>query len=260
MAKDCPDKPPMTCNNCKQDGTRRGSFNGFSLGMQMTENANFEIGHVAAECQNARKIDRSGVAEVQAEVAWAKLVHAIKNRDMDGVKESVQEYVKNEPETTYGQLEMAFRAQKLNLYLIAMESPSLLPTHTNMDLQGNLDKKYRINYRWANKPNRPREADSWPQSAEENMGRLLDAGETVERGLPLCTNCNELGHIAKRCPQEAIEKERVVIKCYNCDQEGHRVRDCESGRHLLISLLADQDQARSPARASTDAGTAGMSL
>ncbi|XXH03606.1 WD40 repeat-like protein [Hypoxylon texense] len=206
MAKDCPDKPPMVCKNCQQEG------------------------HPVAECKSARKIDRSHVAEVAAEIAWGKLAAAIKEKDMDSVKECVEGYLKAEPATTYIQLEEAFRAQGLNLYLIGLENTSVLSTHTHMDLQGNLDKKYRVHYRWSDKPLRPREAGGWPKSVEENKERLQDAGEVVDRGLPKCTNCDELGHIAKRCPQEKVEKERVTIMCYNCDQPGHRVRDCPEPR------------------------------
>lgn len=182
---------------------------------------------MAAECKAARKIDRSQVADVNAESAWTKIVKGSQSKDMEDVKEGVQEYLKTEPAITYANLEEAFRAQAINIYLIALENPSLLPTHTHMDLQGNLDKKFRVHYRWVNKPARPREAEGWPQSTEENLERLRDAGETVERGIPKCTNCDEFGHTAKRCPQEKIEKERVMIKCYNCEQMGHRVRDCK---------------------------------
>lgn len=165
---------------------------------------------------------------------------------MDTVKEGVQEYLKSEPGITYVEMEQAFRAQGLRLYLIAMENPSLLSTHTHMDLQGNLDKKYRVHYRWSDKPNRPREAEHWPKSAEENLERLRDAGETVDRGLPKCSNCDQLGHISKSCPQEKVEKERLTVMCYNCDQPGHRVRDCKLSLFPLVSLLANQGQGPEP--------------
>ena len=95
-----------------------------------------------------------------------------------------------------------------------------------MDFQGNLDKTYTVAYRFDFKPARPREADAWPKSIEENQERLKDAGEVVTRGLDKCTNCSELGHAAKHCPQEKQERERVVIRCFNCNEEGHRIRDC----------------------------------
>lgn len=225
MAKDCPDKPPMLCKNCQEEGKTKLNSNPKYRRLS----ALIILGHVAALCKNPRKIDRSSVGEIPAEEAWAKIIEGAKEKDMDKVKEGIQEYLNSTPGITYVNLEQAFRSQFIELHLIALENPSLLATHTHMDLQGNLDKKYRVHYRWSDKPLRPREVQQWPQSAADNLERLKDAGETVERGVPKCSNCSELGHISKRCPQEKIEKERTVIKCFNCDQPGHRIRDCESG-------------------------------
>ncbi|KAI0879102.1 hypothetical protein GGS24DRAFT_279217 [Hypoxylon argillaceum] len=185
------------------------------------------LGHAVTECKNPRKIDRSHIEEIKADIAWTKISKAVQENDIDDVKEAIQQYVKAAPTTTYAQLEAGFRTQNIGLYLIAMENQSMLSTLTNMDLQGNLDKKYRVNYRFNPKPARPRERELWPSSAEENKARLGDAGDPVNRGLSKCMNCNELGHIAKNCPQEKMEKERVVIMCFNCNEAGHRVRDCE---------------------------------
>lgn len=107
------------------------------------------------------------------------------DRDMDDIKDAVQKYLKSTPDMTYLELEKAFRNQKLNVYLIAIEK-EISDVFTNMDLQGNLDKKYTVTWRDAPKPKRPKEHDLWP-SPEENMVRLEDAGEPVERGIPKCT-------------------------------------------------------------------------
>ncbi|KAI8633739.1 hypothetical protein F5Y19DRAFT_251126 [Xylariaceae sp. FL1651] len=183
---------------------------------------------MAAHCKNPRKVDRSNIEEVAAELAWTKICEATRSGDMDDVKDAVQQYVKACPDTTYPELESAFRTQGIGLYLIATEKPSMLPTMTNMDFQGNLDKKYKVNYRFDPRAARPREREFWPADAKENMARLGDAGEVVDRGLAKCTNCSELGHIWKNCPQEKMEKERVVIMCFNCNEPGHRIRDCKS--------------------------------
>ena len=95
-----------------------------------------------------------------------------------------------------------------------------------MDFQGNLDKKFSVTWRWSDKPARPKEKDSWP-SPEENAERLQDAGEPVDRGIVKCSNCEQLGHMKAKCPEEPNEVDRPVVKCYNCDGIGHRVRDCE---------------------------------
>lgn len=150
---------------------------------------------------------------------------AVKGRDIDDVKEAIQIYVKSSPETTYAELERAFRNQDVPLWLIAIEKP-LVSTLTNMDLQGNLGKKHTVTYRFQWNPPRPRDRELWPKDVDENIERLKDAGEVVHGGLPKCHNCEEIGHVAKSCPQEKIEKANAVeIVCYNCNETGHRVRD-----------------------------------
>jgi hypothetical protein len=163
-----------------------------------------------------------------AEAAWELIVDAIKERELDDVKDAVQIYVKASPDTTYVQLEEAFRSQDVGVWLIAIEKPYMAPTLTNMDLQGNMDKKYTVTYRFSPKPTRPREREVWPESPEKNLERLADAGEVVDRGISKCTNCNELGHSSKFCPEEKRDTDTIkIVKCYNCDGEGHRVRDCK---------------------------------
>ncbi|KAI0394107.1 hypothetical protein F5Y17DRAFT_274732 [Xylariaceae sp. FL0594] len=204
MAKDCPEKPAEVCNNCQEEG------------------------HVALNCQNPRKIDRGHIDEVEADVAWAKIEEAVKDRDMDDVKEAIQQYVKACPGLTYLDLEKGLRNCDIGLFLIAMEAPNMVSTLTLMDLQGNLGKKYKVYYRFESKPLRPAERPFWPNDDEENLARLPDAGEPVDSGLSKCSNCNGLGHIAKNCPEEKREVDRVTITCFNCGQLGHRTRDCES--------------------------------
>lgn len=163
---------------------------------------------------------------MEASEAWEALKRAVIEQDMEDIKMAVQQYVKACADTTYPALEQAFRDQDIGLWFIALKK-DLLPTKTNMDLQGNLGRTYTVSYRFDKRVARPREAAFWPKSDEENMERLKDAGEVIDRGLPKCNNCNEIGHTMKNCTQEKQERERVVIKCYNCEEEGHRVRDCK---------------------------------
>jgi hypothetical protein len=185
------------------------------------------IGHISNDCKNPRKIDRSLVAEVAAVDAWSKICQGAKDRDMDIVKEGIAEYVKAEPATTYAELHKAFQNQSLDVFIMAIEKPQLVGALTNMDLQGNLGKKYTVSFRFSDKPARAREAEYFPKTAEENLQRLEDAGEPVNRGQSKCTNCNEYGHTSRFCQSDAVEKDRVVVKCFNCGEEGHRVRDCK---------------------------------
>lgn len=139
-------------------------------------------------CKNPRKIDRTHIETVLPEVAWKELEDASEDNDLDDMKEAIDKYIKGNPELTYVDLESAFRNQNLNVYIIATER-ELTVTYTNMDLQGNLGKKYTISYRSSDKPKRPKEAEGWPESPEENMERLKDAGEPVDCGVPKCSNC-----------------------------------------------------------------------
>ncbi|SPN97758.1 related to hexamer-binding protein HEXBP [Cephalotrichum gorgonifer] len=227
MAKDCPTRGPMTCNHCKEEGHMVKDCP--MRPPQVCTNCNQE-GHSRAKCENARAIDRSHVADGTPDEAWDELQAAIKARDLDDVKTAIEKYSKECPEMTYLQIQEGLYDIGLDLYLIATERP-LLPTYTNMDLQGNLNKKYTISYRFSDQPERPREKDGWPSTKEEILSRLNDAGMPVEGSAPLCSNCNELGHVRKHCKQEPTEvSDRPTIMCYNCNETGHRVRDCPQPR------------------------------
>ncbi|KAF7914885.1 hypothetical protein BELL_0029g00140 [Botrytis elliptica] len=193
-ASECPSAPPKLCNNCKEEG------------------------HSIIECKNPRKIERNDVEDVAAEVAWENLIKQSQEGDFDDMKDEVTKYIKASPDATYVQLENAFRTQNIPIYLIAMEK-ELNQTYTNMDLQGNLDRKFSVSWRKSSKHSRPKEKESWPATPEENLERLANAGEPVDRGIPLCSRCNELGHTVKHCTEERVEGERVQV-------HGHRVRDC----------------------------------
>ncbi|KAF6817640.1 zinc knuckle transcription factor [Colletotrichum sojae] len=226
MRRECPDAPPMTCRICNEPGHMRRDCP--QKPPELCRNCH-EEGHAVVDCKNPRKIDTSKIENIDASTAWTQITEAALEREGFEVKETIQKYLKHFPEMTYCELEESFRSQQMSIYLIATER-ALAPTHTNMDLQGNLDKKYTVQYRFSPKPERAREKASWPASPEENFARLADAGEPVSRLMQKCTNCNELGHISKSCPQDAIEKVRVTITCYNCGEEGHRVRDCPTPR------------------------------
>lgn len=190
-----------------------------------------EEGHMRKNCENARKINRDHVATVDPDEAWKKLKQAVSERDVDDAKEAVQEYVKAlEGNITYRELQEALIQHDIGLWLIATERP-LISIFTNMNLQGDMGKKYTVSYRFSEKPDRPREIEGWPQDRAEILSRLDDAGEVVDKGVPLCFNCKELGHSSKYCEQEKVERtDAPKISCYNCGGDGHRVRDCPEPR------------------------------
>ncbi|KAL1847537.1 hypothetical protein VTK73DRAFT_10328 [Phialemonium thermophilum] len=225
--RDCPEasSEPTTCRRCGEDGHMAREC----PQPLICKNCGGH-GHPAAQCEAARKIDRSRYEDLSVEEAWNLIAKAAADEEADEVKEAIQTYVKAVPDTTYVQLEEAFRTQDLKLWLIAIEKPHLASTLTNMDLQGHLERKYTVTYRFSPNPPRPREREVWPPSPEENLERLKNAGDVVERGLVKCHNCGELGHTSKHCTVERQESLLASIKCYNCDGEGHRVRDCPAPR------------------------------
>jgi hypothetical protein len=219
LAKSCEDAPPRVCNNCQEEG--------MSVPVASTCLVLICLGHEAVACKNPRRIDFTGVRDVDSKEALRLIHEAVCDKDLDDVKAAVRMFSKADPEMTYVDLEQRLRSEKIELYLIGIEKP-LLATLTNMDLQGNLDKKYTITYRWEKLPRRPRDREFWPQGDEDNYARLSDGGEIVPRGIPKCSNCEELGHVARNCSQERMENtDRAEIKCVNCDEVGHRMRDCE---------------------------------
>lgn len=187
------------------------------------------------------------------------ILEAAKEREVDDVKFAIQTYVKSAPETTYQEIEKKLREQDTKLWLIAIEKGGLAATMTNMDLQGNMEKKFTVTFRFQWNPPRPRDRELWPADVDENLERLADAGEVVPRGLPKCTNCSEIGHISKSCPEEKMEADTVkTIMCYNCDTPGHRMRDCKlqaSHKAICSRFQTNLPQAQLPVSTSSLART-----
>jgi len=173
-------------------------------------------------------VDRSEVPDVSTAEALKLIRDGVAEKDMDDIKAAVQMYAKAVPTVTYVELEKVLRANSIDLYLIGIEKP-LLGTIVNMDLQGVLGKKFTVTYRFAKKPTRPRDRPLWPVDDDENFARLADGGEAVPSHIPKCTNCSEIGHTSRHCPQEKMENaDRPTVAIYNCGETGHRIRDCES--------------------------------
>lgn len=205
-ASQCPTKPPSICKNCKQEG------------------------HVTSECTERRALDYRGLPTWDAEEAWRNLIDADKEKDLDKFRVSLRAYARAINDTfSFAEVEKALRDDKLNVYLVARKQ-DIESTMTIVDLQGNIDREYVVGFYFSLKPHRPKFAIGFPASEEENLARLANAGFIEERGIPKCSRCNELGHIAKSCKMEPEERERTGVKCYICDETGHRARDCKQER------------------------------
>ena len=130
-----------------------------------------------------------------------------------------------------------------------------------INLQGKLNCKYVVGFYFSHKPQRATLRERWPQSVEENLVRLEDAGLPYDRQIPKCSNCGgkqnnpgpglgprkgrsseseskltrdgkikEMGHISRSCKEDRALIERVEVKCVNCSAVGHRARDCAEPR------------------------------
>lgn len=63
-------------------------------------------------------------------------------------------------------------------------------THTYVNLQGELDKTYKVGFHLSPKPKRETAKPGWPETPEDNLVRLKDAGLPMERGIPKCQRCD----------------------------------------------------------------------
>ncbi|KAI9658170.1 MAG: hypothetical protein M1831_004017 [Alyxoria varia] len=202
-ANECPNKPPDICKKCNEEG------------------------HKMAQCPNSRQLLYKGVKDMQSEAAWEAMKKAVDERDIDDFKEAFKSYCKANRDITYGEMETKFRKFDIgSVYIVAIEK-ELPPAMTNVDLQGKEGCTYMVNFSFTKKPKRALFAVGWPESEEENIERLKDAGEPMEHLVPFCFRCKQLGHISKRCELEEVEPQPThVVTCTNCSEEGHRMRDC----------------------------------
>lgn len=119
------------------------------------------------------------------------LKQASSEKDLDDFKDAVKILVKADATYTYPKLEKEFRARGFKVYLIAMEKDTG-DTWTNVNLQGEIEKKFAVGYYFSSKAQRPTLAAKWPSSVEENLERLADAGIPMDRGVEKCNNWSVL--------------------------------------------------------------------
>ncbi|UCK57335.1 hypothetical protein AFCA_000265 [Aspergillus flavus] len=204
-ASQCPERPPDVCKNCKMEG------------------------HRTIDCKENRKFDLNNVPDKLPEEAWAAMQKASEEKDLEDFREALKIYSKAVPDATFVDIENKMRQDNLNFYLIAMEKP-VGDCISVINLQGKLDCKYVVGFYYSPKPQRANLKERWPESVEENLERLEDAGIPYDREIPKCSNCGEMGHTARGCKEEHVVHERVEVKCVNCSAVGHRARDCTEPR------------------------------
>ncbi|TKX20844.1 putative nucleic acid binding protein 22 [Elsinoe australis] len=204
-ASQCPQRPPPTCRVCRQEG------------------------HLAAQCENPVAIYETNIPLLPPDEAWSLLTAADNSKESISFRFALNCYTRAMPDLTFVDMERELRAAGFYFHLVAKEQP-IADTKTICNLQGKRDCTYVVSFQAGYKPTRPKFASGWPTSAEDNMTRLADAGYVMDRGIPKCGNCDELGHITKSCPNERVEREKMEIKCFNCSEVGHYLRDCPNPR------------------------------
>lgn len=214
-----------TCRTCGLEGHRSSEC------AEATCKKCSGTGHTAAACTEKYKVYPPDLPPTDnADDAWDNLMTADAAGDVDNFAQAFWVYCKLAPELTLVQLEECFRETDFNFCLIAKEQTVPSPVYTNVDLQGNADKRYQVSFQKTSKPRRAVLAEGWPKTPAENLERLQDAGFPRDNLKPYCTNCEMSGHSMKTCPQEKQVVEKPKVTCSNCNNDGHYVRDCPSPR------------------------------
>lgn len=162
-----------------------------------------------------------------------QLLEACFSNDLDAVRIALRAYARAIGPDAFklDEVEAALRDAGSPVFLIALKQ-DIAPQMTSLDLCGNPDQLFVLTLQKGPKPRRVKLSQGWPADPAENMERLKSAGLVVDRGVPLCSNCGELGHVKKHCKQEVAERENLAptITCVYCQEQGHRARDCPKER------------------------------
>lgn len=154
-------------------------------------------GHKALECKERRLVNWTGIPELEAEEAWSKLIDAAKDKDLDGFRACLKAYARAVMDDfSLPDVETALRDDGIPVFMIAKKQEIAVNT-TVVDLIGNPERDFVLSIQLSDKPRRKIAAQGWPENAQENLLRLASAGFIQDRGVPLCSNCGELGHIKK---------------------------------------------------------------
>jgi hypothetical protein len=131
------------------------------------------------------------IEEVSAEVAWENILTADKEKDVDDIRRAVFAYAKAYPELTLVELEATFRGADFNTYLIAKEQ-EVSDTHTIVNFQGQPGQKYVLSFQFSPRPRRVKFAEGWPETPEDNIERLAEAGVVMDGFVQKCRNCEQV--------------------------------------------------------------------
>lgn len=182
-----------TCNSCGQEGHAARNCPTNPIKCKLCD----QEGHKALDCKSRRLVDWTGIPETDSETAWASLIDAAKVKDLDAFRVSLRAYARATiDQFSLPAVEEALREDGLGVYLIAKQQ-EIAANMTVVDLIGNANREFVLSIQLSEKPRRAKLAQGWPENPAQNLERLASAGFVQDRGVPLCGNCGELGHIRK---------------------------------------------------------------
>nr|CAG8445782.1 3814_t:CDS:2 [Entrophospora candida] len=186
-------------NNKNNEGSRsRNNNSKRSVNQENFCNSCKKAGHAPSECPEN---------EINAKIAWTKLVTADSQKDLEGVKEAFEMYTKAASHETFQSIETKLRKENCNCKIIAIQREGIPLRKCIADLQGNKGKKYVASLIMVSPKILPRSAGIRAQSEQENFDWLADSGQLVDDlSVPICYICKKRGHYSRDCSQYNIKE------------------------------------------------------
>jgi hypothetical protein len=164
-----------------------------------------KTGHKALDCKDRRVVDWTGVPEMSDGDAWTALIDAAKAKDLDSFRLCLRAYARAvDDKFSLPDVEVALRDDGLPVFLIAKQQ-EVAANMTIVDLIGTPECEFVLSIQLSDKPRRAKFAQGWPESKEQNLVRLASTGYVEDRGVPLCRNCDQLGHTKKVSDAKSFE-------------------------------------------------------
>jgi hypothetical protein len=122
--------------------------------------------HDTVDCNNNYSFDMNGIPDMTEGECWNLIKKASDEVDMDDFKDALKALQKSCPELTYPALEKQLRARNHRFYIIALDK-DIGGAYTNVNLQGEINKKYAVSFFKSAKPPRPLMVAKWPKDPED---------------------------------------------------------------------------------------------
>lgn len=128
------------------------------------------------------------------EAAWAMLLKADEERDLNDFRIAIKAYGKallaNGQPIDLADLDKKMRQDNMNVHIVAVDKKEKAgDVYTIVDFAGKTDCTYALSFNYSYKPKRKTAMDSWPKSPEENRERLADAGFVMTNFITKCSQC-----------------------------------------------------------------------